>query len=86
MVVCREFSATSGICSIKSWTKGEYKIDIHLPRYAMTIGQCSKVAKDLDRLIDTEYNKLVAELATDQDGIVSLTLAEAKRQAEKVSK
>lgn len=85
-VVCREFPETPGIRSVKSWTKGTRKIDIHLPNVAMNARQCSETAKKLDELIETEYKKLVTELATDQDEIVFGTLAEAVRQAEKVSK
>lgn len=84
-VVCREFPETPGIRSVKSWTKGTRKIDIHLPNVAMNARQCSETAKKLDELIETEYKKLVKELATDQDEIVSGTLSEAVRQAEKVS-
>ena len=84
-VVCREFPPTPGICSVKSWTKGTCKIDIHLPNFAMTTHQCSKTAKDLDVLVEVEYEKLVAELAAGQYDIVSATLAEAVRQADKVS-
>lgn len=51
----------------------------------MNARQCSETAKKLDELIETEYKKLVKELATDQDEIVSGTLSEAVRQAEKVS-
>ena len=51
----------------------------------MTRRQCSETAKNLDELVEKEYIKLVAELATDQDDIVSSTLAEAVRQADKVS-
>ncbi len=51
----------------------------------MTRRQCSETAKNLDELVEKEYVKLVAELATDQDDIVSSTLAEAVRQADKVS-
>ncbi len=51
----------------------------------MTRRQCSETAKNLDELVEAEYIKLVAELATDQDDIVSSTLAEAVRQADKVS-
>ena len=51
----------------------------------MTPHQCSEAAKNLDSLVETEYEKLVGELATGQDDIVSLTLTEAVRQADKVS-
>lgn len=51
----------------------------------MTAHQCSEAAKNLDSLVETEYEKLVGELATGQDDIVSLTLTEAVRQADKVS-
>lgn len=85
-VICREFPPnTLGVCSVKTWTKGTRKIDIRLPNFAMTIRQCAETAKDLDAMVKAEYNKLVAELATGQDDIVSWTLAEAVRQAEKVS-
>ena len=84
-IVCREFPATPGIRSFKSWTKGTDKIDINLPNFAMTRHQCSETAKNLDALVETEYQKLVAELAADPEEIVSRTLAEAVRQANKVS-
>lgn len=84
-VVCREFPETPGICSVKSWTKGTSKIDIHLPNVAMNARQCSETAKKLDELIETEYKKLVNELAINQDQIVVENLREAVRQSEKVS-
>ena len=84
-IVCREFPATPGIRSFKSWTKGTEKIDINLPNFAMTRHQCSQTAKNLDALVDREYNKLVAELAADPEEIVSRTLTEAIRQAGKVN-
>ena len=84
-VACREFRSTPEIRSIKSWTKGTCKIDIHLPNVAMTAHQCSEAAKELDLLVDAQYEKLVGELAIGQDDIVSLTLTEAVRQADKVS-
>lgn len=85
LVTCRQFPDTPGIRSVKSWTKGSDKIDIHLPNFAMTYHQCSEAGKRLDELVEAQYNKLVAELAVGQDDIVSMTLAEAIRQAEKVS-
>lgn len=86
MVRCREFPNTLGIRSVKSWTKGSYKIDIHLPNFAMTRTQCAEAGKNLDELIKAEYNKLLNELAIGEaEDIVSLTLAEAVRQAENVS-
>lgn len=85
MVKCRPFPVTPGIRSFKSWTKGASKIDIHLPNVAMTVRQRSETARNLDVLVEEEYTKLVDELATGQDDIVSYSLAEAKRQSEKVS-
>ena len=84
-VICREFPDTPGIRTTKSWTKGACKIDIQLPNFAMSRSQCSVAAKHLDELVETEYDKLVGELADEQDAIVSQTLKEAVRQAEKVS-
>lgn len=84
-VICREFHDTPGIRSTKSWTKGTVKIDIHLPNFAMTKSQRSETAKNLDALVDAEYDKLVSELAAGQDDMISRTMAEAVRQAEKVS-
>lgn len=84
-VTCREFPNTPGIRTTKSWTKGEYKIDIRLPNFAMSKTQCSVTARNLDILVDAEYDKLVGELADDQNAIVARTLKEAVRQAEKVS-
>ena len=51
----------------------------------MTTRQCSETGRILDMLVEAQYHKLVAELATGQDEIVSSTLAEAVRQADKVS-
>ena len=84
-MVCKEFPATPGIRSVKSWTKGTEKIDIDLPNVAMTSRQYSDTARNLDTLVETEYEKLANELAIGQDDIVSGTLKEAMRQAEKVS-
>lgn len=85
-VTCSEFLDTAAsIRTTKSWTKGAYKIDIHLPKFAMSKSQCSVTAKNLDLLVTAEYDKLVAELAEDQNAIVAQTLKEAVRQAEKVS-
>ena len=85
-VTCSEFLDTAaGIRTTKSWTKGAYKIDIHLPKFAMTRSQCSVTTKNLDLLVAAEYDKLVGELADDQGAIVAQTLREAVRQAEKVS-
>lgn len=86
MVKCREFSPILGVRSFKSWTKGASKIDIHLPNFAMTKAQYSEAGKSLDALVEREYYHLVDELATGQEeGLVSMTLREAVRQAEKVS-
>lgn len=84
-VICKEFPATPGIRSFRSWTKGTEKIDIELPNYAMTAHQQAETAKNLDALVEAEFDKLVVELAAGQGDIVSLTLKEAARQAEKVS-
>ena len=84
-VICKEFPATPGIRSFRSWTKGTEKIDIELPNYAMTAHQQTETAKNLDALVEAEFDKLVVELAAGQGDIVSLTLKEAARQAEKVS-
>ena len=51
----------------------------------MSKTQCSVTAKNLDMLVEAEYDKLVGELADDQNAIVARTLKEAVRQAEKVS-
>ena len=83
-IVCREFHATPDIRSSKSWTKGTDKIDIHLPNFAMTHRQRLETAKNLDAMLEREYDKLVDELAADSEEIVSRTLTEAKRQADKV--
>ena len=85
MVKCRPFPVTPVVRSFKSWTKGASKIDIHLPNVAMTVRHRSETARNLDVLVEEEYTKLVDELATGQDDIVSYSLAEAKRQSEKVS-
>ena len=85
-VTCSEFLDTAaGIRTTKSWTKGGYKIDIRLPKFAMSRSQCSVTAKNLDLLVAAEYDKLVGELADRQGDIVARTLREAVRQAEKVS-
>ena len=85
-LVCREFPETPGIRSVKSWTKGLQKIDIHLPNCVMTTRQYAETSKNMDALVEAEYERLVTELAFNQDDIVSRTLSEAVRQAEKVSK
>ena len=85
-VTCSEFLDTAaGIRTTKSWTRGPDKIDIHLPKFAMSRSQCSVTARNLDLLVAAEYDKLVGELADDQNAIVARTLKEAVRQAEKVS-
>lgn len=84
-LICREFPETPGIRSVKSWTKGSQKIDIRLPNYVMTSRQYIETSRNMDTLVETEYDRLVTELADDQDDIVSWTLSEAVRQAEKVS-
>lgn len=84
-VRCREFPFTPGIRTSKSWTKGTYKIDIHFPNFAMTRWQYLEAAKSLDALVKAEYDKLVRELAIGQEDIISGTLKEAVRQAERVS-
>ena len=85
-LTCREFPETPGVRSVKSWTKGSRKIDIHLPNCVMTTRQYAETAKNMDALVEAEYERLVTELAIDQDDIVSRTLSEAVRQAKKVSK
>ena len=84
-LVCREFPDTPNIRSVKSWTKGSRKIDIHLPNCVMTTRQYTETAKNMDALVEAEYEKLVSELAIGQDDIVSRTLSEAVRQSKKVS-
>ena len=84
--MCREFQETPGIRSVKSWTKGLRKIDIRLPNCVMTVRQYAETAKNMDALVEAEYERLVTELAVDQDDIISWTLSEAVRQAQKVSK
>ena len=85
MLICREFPETPGIRSVKSWTKGSQKIDIHLPNCVMTARQYTDTSKNMDALVEAEYERLVTELAIDQDDIVSRTLSEAVRQAKRVS-
>ena len=51
----------------------------------MTHRQCLETAKNLNALLEREYDKLVDELAADPEEIVYRTLTEAKRQADKVS-
>ena len=84
-LICREFPETPGIRSVKSWTKGSRKIDIPLPNCVMTTRQYTEASKNMDALVEAEYERLVDELAIDQDDIVSRTLSEAVRQAKKVS-
>ena len=81
---CREHTPIPGVRTSKSWTKGSNKIDIDLPTYAMTEFQLREAAKKTDELLDTHYAALVAELGMGQDEIVTGTLLEAVRQADKV--
>lgn len=50
----------------------------------MTEFQLREAAKKTDELLDTHYAALVAELGMGQDEIVTGTLLEAVRQADKV--
>ena len=51
----------------------------------MTKAQYTEAGKSLDVLVEREYDHLVDELAIGQEeGLVSMTLREAVRQAEKV--
>ena len=84
-LICREFPETPEIRSVKSWIKGSHRIDIRLPNYVMTSRQYIETSRNMDALVETEYERLVKELAIDQDDIVTRTLSEAVRQAKKVS-
>ena len=84
-LICREFPETPEIRCVKSWTKGSQKIDIRLPNYVMTSRQYIETSRNMDALVETEYERLVTELAIGQDDIVTRTLSEAVRQAKKVS-
>ena len=59
-----------------------FKID--LPTYAMKDHQIRDASKQMDVLVDAQYDTLVHELGIGQDEIVMRTLEEAIRQADNV--
>lgn len=74
-----------GECCSKSWTKGINKVDIHLPTFAIPASKLKETTQNLQMLVEANSSMLVTELGAEQDEIVSCTLAEAARQANKVS-
>ena len=60
------------------------RFDIELPTYAMQDYQIRDAAKQMDLLVDAQYDTLVHELGIGQDEIVMRTLKEAIRQADNV--
>ena len=60
------------------------RFDIYLPTYAMRDQQIRDAAKQMDVLVDAQYDTLVHELGIGQDEIVVRTLKEAIRQADNV--
>lgn len=86
-VVCQEFPDTPGVRTIKSWTKGTRRVDIHLPKYAIRPDSTEyrDTGRKLDELIEVGYRDLVGEVAAGQNDIISRTLTEALREAECVS-
>lgn len=84
-VVCRPYEPLEGECCSKSWIKGSDKVEIPLPTFAIPASKLNETAQNLQNLVDSSFDMLVDELGADQDEIVSCTLAEAARQANKVS-
>ena len=83
-ISCCQHVPLPGVRRYKSWTKGVMRFDIYLPTYAMNDHQIRDASKQMDELVDTQYNTLVHELGIGQDEIVMLTLEEAIRQADDV--
>ena len=60
------------------------RFDIYLPTYAMKDHQIRDASKQMDMLVDAQYDTLVHELGIGQDEIVMRALEEAIRQADNV--
>lgn len=75
----------NGECCSKSWVKGADRFDIRLPTFAIPAFKLRETAQNLEKLVDENFDKLLAELGVGQDEIVTCTLEEAARQRDKVS-
>lgn len=83
-MICRPYEPLEGESCSKSWLKGIDRIDIHLPTFAIPASKLTETAQNLQMLVELNYEMLVNELRVGQDEIVSCTLEEAIRQANKV--
>lgn len=81
-ITCCQHNPLPGVRHNKSWTKGVMRVDIYLPTYAMKDHQIREASKQMDGLVDAQYDTLVHELGIGQDEIVMRTLKEAIRQAD----
>lgn len=85
-VVCRRFCPLPEDQLSKSWISKGRKIDFQLPTYAIPDRQLTKIAKSLEELVAANFHTLLNELAYNQDEIITMSLAEAARHAETVSR
>ena len=83
-ITCCQHDPLLGVRHHKSWRKGIERVNIYLPTFAMKDHQIRGAAKQMDALVDAQYETLVHELGVGQDEIVMRTLEEAIRQADNV--
>ena len=78
-VLCRRFLPSENDPLSKDWNGGRKKFSI--TPFAIPPKQIAETSKNLDALLDKNYDMLVAELQIGQDDIVCRSLAEASRNA-----
>ena len=69
---------------MKSWMSKGQRINLKLPSYAMTSRHEKALSKSLNQLLDDHFDNLLGELQADPDEIISMIVAEARRQKKNV--
>ncbi|KAL6720527.1 hypothetical protein ACLMJK_002451 [Lecanora helva] len=76
---CQQFRPSNTDFLTKSWNSNGRKVDLLLPAYAMTTIQRNRVKEKLQGLVDSHYDKLLAELKADQSVVVRKIVIEASQ-------
>lgn len=84
-VVCREFCTVDEDLLGKSWISKGHRVDLQLPAYAIPPSQIKYLNGNLDTLMKTHFDQLLAELTYGQHELIAISLREATRHVGKVS-
>ncbi len=83
-VVCREFRTVEEDPLVKSWISKGQRYDLLLPAYAIPQSQMKRLNENVEALIRTNFDQLLAELTNGQHELVAISLQEASRHVDKV--